>query len=130
MGQAIINSLINDLEQQTAIIDTVGTDIYPLRAPGGKLPVCVYLTSDGIRAQGYKGGFGLQTDTVVLNFYGTDYDVITTIRDLFDSRYNGFSGLLSDDTLVQRIILNTSFLTLEDGNEAIYRLTTELDLIT
>ena len=130
MGQTIINSVINDLEQQAVIASTVGSDIYPLRSPSGVLPVCVYLPSDGIRQSFFKGSFGLQTDTVVFNFYGRDYDIITTIRDLFDSRYNGFSGTLNDGTLVQRITVNTSFLTLEDGNEAIYRLTTELDLTT
>ena len=49
MGQAIINSLLNDLEVQQEIIDTVGTNIYPLRAPNNILPTIVYQPSDGIR---------------------------------------------------------------------------------
>ena len=130
MGQAIINSLLNDLEVQQEIIDTVGINIYPLRAPNNTLPVIVYQPSDGIRESFYRGSFGLQTDTVVFNVFTTRYDTLTSIRELFNSRYHGFSGTLNDGTDVQRIVVNTSFYALEEGNNSIYRLTTELDIFT
>lgn len=128
MGQAIINSLVNDLEAETTIASTVGTRIYPLRAPNDDLPVIVYQPSDGIRESFYRGAFGLQIDTVVLNVYTDSYDTLASIREAITSRYNGFHGAFNDGTTIQRILVNTSFYALEEGNNSVYRLTTELDI--
>ena len=130
MGQAVINSVLNDLEAQANLTAIIGTNIYPQAAPDDMLPVMVYQASDGIRERFYVGSFGLQTDTMSMNFYSEDYDQLTGIRDILDARYHGFSGNLTDGTTVSLIENTVAIYSTESGNSNIYRLSYEIDIIT
>ena len=114
----------------TRISTRVFAEIVPEES---SLPAISISHRDGIRELAH-GGFGLATDTFIVNIFTNDYDINVEVADAIITVFNGYRGILaptvSDSTIVSRTQVVNLFNSFAQELDGVHQTILEIDIVS
>lgn len=103
--------------------------VYPLVIPtDATVPAISYLFRDGDRQAFYRDSFGLEDYNLQIDIYSHSYVTNQTIYDTIIDHFNGISGPVNNNTIIQRGIIASTLNSIDGSDPTLYRTITELTL--
>ena len=116
-------------ELATVTNDMVNGRVYPLLIPSNaEVPAISYLFRDGDRQAFYRDSFGLSEYNLQLDIYSHSYVTNQNIYDEIVSHFNGFSGAVNNNTIIQRAIVASTLNSIDLDDPTLYRTIVEFTL--